>query len=152
LIQKYIELFISVIENIFSKEIYLPLEINDPVLKRNRMTSHEVNSVLCLTGQITGCINISMTEQSAIRIASAIADYNFSNFNEDCIQVIKDFVTMIIEDTESLFVRKNISISYKKFIIGDFKIDYPADLSMIVMIPCNAMEDLFSIDFGVKES
>ena len=105
-----------------------------------------------LCGDITGCISISMTENLAIKIASAVAGYNFLKFKGDCVNGIKDFVSLIIEDTESLFVRKSISISYEKFIIGDLKIDYPADLSMIVMIPCIVMDDLFSIDFGVKES
>ncbi len=147
-----IDPFLAVIEDIFKKEIYLPLEIKDPLLKRNKRTTHEVSNIIGLSGDITGCISISMTENLAIKIASAIAGYNFLNFNGDCVNGIKDFVKIIIEDAESLFVRKNISISYKKLIIGDLKIDYPADLSMIVMIPCTVMEDLFSIDFGVKET
>ncbi|MCB2141196.1 chemotaxis protein CheX [bacterium] len=147
----YINPFLAAAQNIFKTEIYLPLEIGTPLIKKNKRTTHEVSGIVYFGGDVTGCLAISLTESTAIKLASALIGERFEGLNSDCRDAIGEIVKMIADDAEKDFPNGKTTISVPEVVIGIQKVDYPEDLPMI-LIPCETIDGQFTIEIGIKET
>jgi len=84
----YINPFIVAAQNIFKSEIYLPLEIGKPLIKKNKRTTHAVSGIVGLSGGVDGCVAISFTESTAIELASALVGERFDDLNANCTEAV----------------------------------------------------------------
>ncbi len=119
----YINPFLAAAQNIFKTEIYLPLEIGTPLIKRNKRTTHDVSGIVCLSGGANGCVAISFTESAAIELASALVGERFEALDSDCIEAVGEIVKMISDDAEKDFPIKNTSFSEPDITLGVYQVD-----------------------------
>jgi len=100
---------------------------------------------------VTGCLAISLTESTAIKLASALIGERFEALNRDCTDAIGEIVKMIADDAEKGFPNGNTTISVPEVVMGRQKVDYPENLPMI-LIPCETIDGQFTIEIGIKET
>ena len=60
---KYINPFLVAIKDIFDTMIDLPVTIGKPFIKKDKIPSYEVSSIIGLSGPVIGCVAISFSKQ-----------------------------------------------------------------------------------------
>lgn len=147
----YINPFLAAVQNIFKTEIYLPLEIGTPLIKRNKRTTHAVSGIICLSGGANGCVAISFTESAAIELASTLVGERFKALDDDCTEAVGEIVKMIADDAEKDFPIKDTSFSAPEIVVSTHQVDCPEGLP-IFLIPCETINGEFTIEIGIKET
>ncbi len=146
---RYINPFLIAVQGLFDTMIDLPFSLGQPVIKKVSIPSHEVSSIIGLSGEASGCVVISLSKDIAFQLASALLDEDITEFNEDCTDAIGEIANMIAGNAKSEFPNDNITISVPSVILGQHKVVYPSGIS-IISIPCKASDGEIEIDVALK--
>ena len=146
---RYINPFITAIENIFDTMIGIPLLMGKPAVKSGREPAFEISSIIGLTGDVKGCVVINLSESTAIRLASALLGDELSELNEDCTDAIGEIANMIAGNAKTDFPSGNTSISVPSVVTGKHKVTYPSGLP-IITIPCETDEGKLLVDIALE--
>jgi chemotaxis protein CheX len=148
---KYINPFLVAIKDIFDTMIDLPVTIGKPFIKKDKIPSYEVSSIIGLSGPVIGCVAISFSEQIALQLAGALLEEEFVEIDDDCTDAIGEIANMIAGNAKSAFPVDNASISVPSVIIGKHSVSYPSGIP-VISIPCESGGGSLSVDVALKES
>lgn len=146
---RYINPFLKAVTNLFETMIEIPLTVGKPSLKKTMEASHEISSIIGLSGAVTGCVVISLSEAIALQLSSALVGEVFTAVDEDCIDAIGEIANMIAGNAKTDFPGDESSISVPSVIIGKHKVAYPKGIP-IVSIPCKTDKGPLVIDIALK--
>lgn len=146
---QYINPFLTAVQKVFDTMIDVPFVLGKPVLKKDRIAPYEVSSIIGLSGEVTGCVVISLEANIAMELASALLDDEFTEIDEDCTDAIGEITNMIAGNAKTDFPGKNNAISVPTVVIGKHKLSYPKGIP-IISIPCKAGDGELSIDIAIK--
>jgi len=146
---QYINPFLIAVQKVFDTMIDVPFVLGKPVLKKDRIPPYEVSSIIGLSGEVTGCVVISLEANIALELASALLDDEFTEIDEDCTDAIGEITNMIAGNAKTDFPGKNNAISVPTVVIGKHKLSYPKGIP-IISIPCKAGDGELSIDIAIK--
>ena len=146
---KYINPFLVAIKDVFDTMIELPVVIGKPFIKKDRISSYEVSSIIGLSGAVIGCVAISFSKQIALQLAGALLEDEFVEIDDDCTDAIGEVANMIAGNAKSAFPVDNASISVPTVIIGKHSVNYPSGIP-VISIPCEAGGGGLSVDVALK--
>lgn len=146
---RYINPFLTAVTNIFETMIDVPLTVGKPGLKRTLEASHEISGIIGLSGSVTGCVVISLSEAIALQLASALLGDDFDKVDEDCIDAIGEIANMIAGNAKTDFPGDESAISVPSVIIGKHQVAYPRGIP-IISIPCSTDKGPMVIDVALK--
>jgi chemotaxis protein CheX len=146
---RYINPFLKAVTNLFATMIELPLTVGKPRLKEHSEPSFEISGIIGLSGTVTGCVVISISEEIALQLASSLFGEDFTEVDDDCIDAIGEIANMIAGNAKTDFPGDESSISVPSVIIGKHKVAYPRGIP-IVSIPCKTDSGTMVIDVALK--
>ena len=146
---RYINPFLAAVQKVFDTMIDVPFVLGQPVVKKDRIPSHEVSSIIGLSGEVTGSVVISLEENIALELASALLGDEFTEMNDDCTDAIGEIANMIAGNAKTDFPGENNAISVPTVVIGRHKLSYPKGIP-IISIPCKAGNGELTIDIALK--
>jgi chemotaxis protein CheX len=146
---RYINPFLVAIRNIFDTMIDVPFTLGTPKLKKENIPTHEISSIIGLSGDVTGCVVISLSQEIAFELVSALTGETFTEINADCTDAIGEIANMIAGNAKTDFPQGNTSISVPSVVTGSHKVAYPSGIA-IVSIPCQTRKGELVIDVALK--
>ena len=147
---KYIQPFVLAVKRVFDTMINVPFSLGKPVLKQGDEVPYEVSGIIGLSGNVSGCVVISLSQEVAFQLVSALMGEEISELNEDCTDAIGEIANMIAGNAKTDFPGEGNSISVPSVVIGRHKVSYPSGLP-IVGIPCRTDKGEIVIEVALKE-
>ena len=127
---RYINPFLKSVKNVFDTMINVPFTLGKPSLKEDNITSYEVSGIIGISGEVTGCVVVSLSEAVAVQLASALQDEDVGGINEDCTDAIGEIANMVAGDAKRDFPKGNTSVSVPTVVIGKHQVAYPSSIPM----------------------
>jgi chemotaxis protein CheX len=147
---KYIQPFVVAVQKVFDTMIDVPMSLKKPYLKEDREVPHEISGIIGLSGNVTGCVVISMSRQIAFYLVSSLVGEPVTELDDDCTDAIGEIANMIAGNAKTNFPGNGNSISVPSVVVGKHKVSYPSGLPIIV-IPCKTDIGELSIEIAIKE-
>ncbi len=146
---KYINPFIKAVRNLFETMIEVPFKLGKPSLKKNKEAPHEISSIIGLSGDVSGCVVISLSEAVALELVGALLGEAVTELNEDCTDAIGEIANMIAGNAKTDFPTCNNSISVPSVVSGKHQVSYPSGIP-IITIPCQTEKGQMVIEIALK--
>ena len=146
---RYINPFLNAVTNVFETMIDIPLQIGKPALKAEPMPMYDISGIIGLSGGVTGCVVINLSESIALQLASALLDESYSEMDDDCTDAIGEIANMIAGNAKNEFPGSDSDISVPSIVIGKHKVAYPKG-TPIISIPCRTDAGDFCVDIAFK--
>ncbi len=146
---RYINPFLTAVQNVFETMINIPFDLGKPSVKREAAAPFEVSGIIGITGEVIGSVVVSFPENIALQLASALLGDQLTTVNADCTDAIGEIATMIAGDAKNGFPQGDTSVSVPTVIIGKHKVAYPSGVP-IITIPCKTNGGWFAIDVALK--
>jgi chemotaxis protein CheX len=147
---KYINPFLTSIRNVFDTMVQIPFTIGKPSLKEDPVPRYEVSGIIGLSGHVTGCVVLNLSEELAKQLASALMGEEATELDEDCIDAIGEIANMIAGGAKKDFPGAN-SISTPSIVIGRHQVSYPRGLP-VISIPCDTSAGRLAVEVALKEN
>lgn len=147
---RYINPFLSAIKEVFETMIEVPFTVGKPVLKKNGVPEYEVSSIIGISGDVTGCVVITLCEKTALQLASALIGDELPGMDDDCIDAIGEIANMVAGSAKNGFPVDATSLSVPTVVIGKHQVNYPSAIP-IISVPCETTEGMFGVDIALKE-
>ena len=147
---RYINPFLTAIQNIFDTMIGIDMLVGQPGLKTDREPAYEVSSIIGLTGDVKGCVVVNLSEKTALKFASALLGDEITELDDDCTDAIGEIANMIAGNAKTEFPEGTTSISVPSVVTGKHKVTYPSGLP-IITIPCETDEGSLIVDIAIEK-
>ena len=148
---KYINPFILAVQNVFDTMIDVPFKLGKPSLKADKNPLYEISSIIGLSGGVTGCVVINLSETLALQLISALTGEETTEMDADATDAIGEIANMIAGNAKKDFPGQTTTISIPSVVIGKHKVSYPTGLP-IVSIPCDTGGGRLVIDVALRKS
>jgi len=146
---RYINPFLTAVKDVFETMIDVSFSMGKPCLKKDGIPSHEVSSIIGISGEVTGSVVINLSEKTALQLASALLGEQLSELDEDCVDAIGEIANMVAGSAKNGFPVANTSLSVPTVVIGKHEVNYPSSIP-IISIPCETSEGKFGVDIALK--
>lgn len=146
---RYINPFLTAVQNVFETMIDIPFSLGKPSVKKATEAPHEISGIIGITGEVIGSVVVSFPEAIALQLASALLGDELTTVNSDCTDAIGEIANMIAGDAKNGFPQGDTSVSVPTVIIGKHKVAYPSGVP-IITIPCKTDNGWFAIDVALK--
>ncbi len=146
---RYINPFLTAVKEVFETMIQVSFTIGKPCLKKDGIPSHDVSSIIGITGEVAGSVVINFSAKTALQLASALLGDELSALDADCVDAIGEIANMVAGSAKNGFPVTNTSLSVPTVVVGKHKVSYPSSIP-IISIPCETSEGKFSIDIALK--
>ncbi|MBN1435490.1 MAG: chemotaxis protein CheX [Sedimentisphaerales bacterium] len=147
----YINPFLNSIRSVFDTMIQIPLTIGKPSLKKDAVPRYDISSIIGLSGEVSGCVVLNLSEALAMQLASGLIGEEVTEIDESCTDAIGEIANMIAGAAKKDLPGENNSISVPSIIIGRHKIRYPRGLP-IISIPCDTSAGRLAVEVALKHS
>ncbi len=148
---RYINPFLVAVKEVFETMIEVPFTIYKPALKKDDAPSHDVSSIIGISGDVMGCVVITLSKNTALQLASALLDDPIQALDEDCIDAIGEIANMVAGSAKNGFPVENTSLSVPTVVVGKHQVNYPSSVP-IISVPCETTEGTFGVDIALKEA
>lgn len=148
---KYINPFIIAVKKLFNTMIDVPFKLGKPSLKKGNVPGYEISGIIGLSGTVTGCVVINLSEEIALQLVSALIGDEVEELDEDCTDAIGEIANMIAGNAKTDFPSPGTSISVPSVVIGKHKVSYPSGLP-IISIPCITDKGELVIEVALKKN
>lgn len=145
----YIKPFVVAVKRVFETMISVPFSLGKPVLKKGNEVPHEISSIIGLSGNVSGCVVISLSQAVAFQLVEALIGEPVSELDEVCTDAIGEIANMIAGNAKTDFPSNNNSISVPSVVVGKHKVSYPSGIP-IINIPCTTDKGEMIIEVALK--
>jgi len=146
---RYINPFLTAVKDVFETMIDVSFSVGKPCLKKDGIPSHEISSIIGISGEVTGSVVINLSEKTALQLASALLGEQLSELDEDCVDAIGEIANMVAGSAKNGFPVANTALSVPTVVIGKHEVNYPSSIP-IISIPCETSEGKFGVDIALK--
>jgi chemotaxis protein CheX len=146
---RYVNPFLTAVKDVFETMIEVSFSVGKPCLKKDGIPSHEVSGIIGISGEVTGSVVISLSEKTALQLASALLGDQLTELDEDCVDAIGEIANMVAGSAKNAFPVGNTSLSVPTVVIGKHEVNYPSSIP-IISIPCETSEGKFGVDIALK--
>ena len=146
---RYINPFLSAIKNVFEKMLGLPFHLGKPQIKQDICPAYDVSAIIGLSGTATGCVVLCLAKPTALNLASALCQDEFTEMNADVTDALGEIANMIAGNAKKDFPSDNNSISIPSVVLGKHKVKYPSGVP-IIAIPCETSTGRMIIDIALR--
>ncbi len=148
---RYIQPFVVAVKNVFDTMINVPFNLGKPSLKNGNEVPHEISGIIGLSGNVSGCVVISLSSRVAFELVSALLGEPVEQLNDDCTDAIGEIANMIAGNAKTDFPAEGTHISVPSVVFGKHKVTYPSGIP-IISIPCRTEKGDLIIEVALKEN
>ena len=148
---KYINPFVTAVKKLFNTMIEVPFKLGKPSLKKGNVPEYEISGIIGLSGTVTGCVVINLSQNIALQLVSALVCDEVTELDDDCTDAIGEIANIIAGNAKTDFPSEGTTISVPSVVIGKHKVSYPSGLP-IIAIPIITDKGEMVIEVALKES
>lgn len=148
---KYINPFLVSIRNVFDTMLQIPFTIGKPSLKEDAVPRYDISGIIGLSGSVTGCVVLNLSQELALQLASALMGEKITKMNEECSDAVGEISNMIAGGAKKDFPGEDNSISVPSIVIGKHQVSYPKGLP-VISIPCDTSAGRLAVEVALKHN
>ena len=143
--EQYIQPFVKVCESVFNN--FCNIEVKPGrvyfLTKDEYAKMWDMSGIIGLSGEVSGAVAISMSDQTAIQITKALTGKDHTAFDTDVTDAIGEIINIITGNVKKDFEEDlRIRISLPSIVKGkDHSIVWPSEKTRIICIPFHIFED-----------
>ena len=146
---RYINPFLSSIKNVFEKMLRVPYRLGKPEVQGGEGSQYDVSALIGLSGGVTGCVVLCLSESTALALASALAGQRLKEIDADATDAIGEIVNMIAGSAKKDFPGEYSAVSLPTVVCGRHKMSYVRGIP-IVKIPCEMDEGGMAVEVVLR--
>ena len=146
---KFINAFVSSIQNVFMTMLNTKVNVGKPMLKQADLISAEVSGIIGLSGGVQGSVVLSFEKDPACRIASTFAGTDMTLESADFADAIGELVNMVAGNAKKDFTGYDASISLPSVIIGKGHKVSQSKVWPFLVIPCETPIGDFNVEVAL---
>jgi chemotaxis protein CheX len=154
--ERYIQPFIDVCQNVFKEFVGVDLKVGRPYFS-DRETIHEwdISSIIGLTGEAKGAVVVSMKKELVLRLTETLTGAKHTDIDDDAVDAIGELVNIIAGN-----VKKNLEeafrlvLSLPSIVQGKgHQLKWPKSQTRLICIPFDVFEnDSFCLSVAIESS
>jgi chemotaxis protein CheX len=152
--EKYIQPFIDVTQNVFKEFLGAELSAGRPYFKKTEMLNEwDVSAVIGLTGEARGAVVISMKNELACRLTGILTGTEHTTIDNEVVDAIGEIVNIISGNSKKgLEETFRLVISLPTIIQGpNHQIKWPNDQARIICIPFTIFDtEVFTLSVAIE--
>lgn len=138
---EHINPFLSAVCNTFSTMLQCDARRGDICLAKGDQQTYPISGVIGLSGKAAGTVVINLSEEVALKGASAMLMMEMTELNDDVIDAVGEIANMVAGQAKAELEEYDLSVSLPNVIIGEkHDIRFPSDATPL-SVP-------FKTDFG----
>jgi len=153
---RYINPFVAAIKNVFSTMVNTEIKTGKPyVVPSNSEPCSDVSAVIGLSGDVVGCVVLSLPLQTACNTASRFAGIDMDQTHEDFTDALGELANMVAGHAKSKLEGLSVSISLPSVIIGRDHVVSQSRQRPRLLLPCESDLGPFQVEVAMvieKES
>ena len=147
---KFINHFVSSVKKVFATMVGTELTIGQPsVLNALEQPQADVSAVIGLSGDVVGCMVLSLPMATAVNAASKFASIEMDQDHADFSDAIGELANMVAGQAKAKFEGLNSSISLPGVIIGPNHVVSQSRQAPRLAIPCGSTLGDFTIEVAM---
>lgn len=146
---RYINPFIAAIKNVFSTMVHTQVTIAKPIIRPHDIRSADVSGVIGLSGDVTGAVVLSFSQDVACTVASKFAGLELTLDHPDFIDAIGELANMVAGNAKKDFSGINVSISLPSVICGAGHVVSQMGTAPQLIIPCKTDVGPFYVEVAL---
>ncbi len=149
---RYINPFMSAIQNVFKTMLSVEAVIGKPQVKKEVCQHADVSAIIGFSGAVTGTIVLSFPADLACKIASSFAGLEVDLKHPDLTDALGELANMVAGNAKAKLEGEDIRLSLPNVVIGhDHHIPKSRSCPSIV-IPCKLEWGGFVIEVSMKQT
>ena len=154
--KQYIQPFIDVCKNVFKDFVGLAPEAKVPYfMERDTQSDWDISGVIGFSGEARGAVVISMKQNMALKITSAITGAKHSSIDDDVVDAVGELVNIIAGNVKKgLEEAFRLVISLPTIVRGkEHTLVWPDSKARVICIPFTiANEDSFTLSIALEST
>jgi len=147
---QYINPFLTASVNLFRNYLGVECSSKAPYLNQDPQNLDEVTGIIGLAGETVGAVVLSFGRETAIGIASKMAEKKYTTLSNEVIDIVGELVNIVAGNAKKDLLEFRISISLPGVLVGGgSKIKWPASVPVIT-IPFDSELGPFSVNVSLK--
>ncbi len=144
---RFINPFIAAVKNVFNTMVATQITVGKPyVINASQEPVADVSAVIGLSGDVVGCVVLSLPMQSAVNAASKFAGMELVPENPDFADALGELANMVAGQAKSNFTGFNVSISLPSVIIGREHVVSQSRAKPRLALPCESALGPFHVE------
>lgn len=148
---EFINPFIKASENLFKTFLGVEVTVGKPFLgERDRLL--EISAIIGLAGDTQGAVVLSFHRDTAIKMVSLFANYQYQYLTNEVLDGVGEFVNIITGNAKKDLEQFRIEISLPGVVTGsDYSIKWPDGIP-IITIPFNSEIGEFTLNVSLLDA
>ena len=147
---RYINPFIMAVKNVFKSMVATDIHIGKlEILKANAEPRTDVSAVIGLSGDVAGCVVLSLPMQTAITTAGKFAGVEVSPDHPDFSDALGKLANNVAEQSKAQLNGLSVSISLPSVIVGREHIVAQSRQQPRLSLPCNSDLGRFYVEVSM---
>lgn len=148
---RYINPFITSVKNVFKTMLQMDVQFGKPTVKSDETHTHDVSSIIGLSGDVVGAVIVSFPKLAATRIASAFAGVDLKEEDADFADAIGELANMISGNAKKDFDGLDVLISVPSVVIGTGHQIRATKVTPRLVLPCSCPAGSFVVEVGMRK-
>ena len=152
--KQYIQPFIDVCKNVFKDFVGMELEAQVPFfMEKDAQTDWDISGVIGFTGEARGAVVISMKQEMAIRVTTALTGAEYTTVDNDVVDAVGELINIIAGNVkQGLEDAFRLVISLPTIVRGkDHSLVWPDSKARVICIPFAASDvDIFNLSIALE--
>lgn len=148
---RYINPFISAVQNIFDSMLGVPVMISRPALKTRSDPRVDVSALIEFTGNATGCVMLCFNKKAAAKIASQLTGKPVSAFEMTALSdALGEMANIVAGQAKAKLPQTDISISLPRVVLGTEHIESRPGRTPVIVLRCDSGLGRFSVEVMMR--
>jgi chemotaxis protein CheX len=146
---KLIMPFVNSVRSVFATMVKVPTTLGKPHLKTEACASHDVSSIIGFSGDIVGCVVVSLQMKAAEQVVSAFAGMPIAATSPDFADAVGELANMVAGAAKK-DLGHAARISIPSVVIGAGHIIARLSDVPCIVIPCQTPVGDFAVEVSIK--
>jgi len=148
--QSYIIPFVKSVQNVFETMLQLPVQINQPEIRREGGPAFNVSGIIGMSGDVEGTVVLSFPTATAERAVSLFTGIDLEHTHEDFADAVGELVNMVSGGAKAQFTAKKVAITCPSVVVGSGHQVYGRSDIVTIHIPCSSDIGEFCVEIALK--
>lgn len=147
---RFVNPFILSVRKVFQTMLATEVRVGKPnVIAANREATADVSAVIGLSGDVVGCVVLSLPMDTAARAGSKFAGVEMTREHPDFADALGELANMVAGQAKAQLSGMNVSISLPSVIVGPEHVVSQSRQWPRLHLPCDSPLGAFSVEVAL---
>lgn len=148
---RYINPFVSAIENVFKTMLGAEIVIGKPILKSNNDPHADISALIGYTGNVSGSVTLCFSKHTALNAVGKLIGQEVSEDDtSELADALGELANMVAGQAKASLPESGIAISLPRVVRGSDHVVLNSDKTPVILLRCDCELGRFSVEVMVE--